>query len=128
MFPSLKRLFRAVTGPAQPSRPTVTMRAGQIFQWHRGLRLQAAEDTRLALPGELIRNDEQIGSIIEVDHDADVGFQKRSDGTVEAIHMRLHAGHTVTLHRSSDVLLVARDREERVFYILSDNKGEGVSP
>jgi len=99
----------------------VTMRRGQVFQWRRGLRLRATEDTQLALPGELVRDREQIGSIIEVDDDAEIGFRQRDDGSFEAIILRLRAGHAVALHRSSDVLLIADDDRERVFHVEPHN-------
>ena len=97
------------------------MRRGQVFQWRRGVRLKASEDTQLALPGELLREGEQIGSIIAVDDDAEIGFRQRDDGSFEAIILRLRAGHTVELHRSSDALLIADDDRERVFYVESHN-------
>jgi len=101
------------------------MYAGQVFQWRRGVRLQAITDSALAFPGELVRDDEQIGSIIEADTDAHIGFQRRADGSFEAIHLRLRAGHTVILHRSSDTLLVAPDGDQRAFYVLSEQKNAG---
>ena len=120
MFSSLKKIFGA-----QPERPSITMSAGKLFQWRRGLRLEAATDSQLAFPGELVHDDEQMGSIIEADDEAEMGFQKRADGSFEAIHLRLRAGHAVTLHRSSDVLLVAPDGQQRVFYVLSSTSGAG---
>lgn len=115
MFSALKRFFGA-----DPNKPSVSMRRGQIFQWRRGLKLQASEDTQLALPGELMREDEKIGSIIEVDDDAEIGFRQRPDGSFEAIILRLRTGHSVELHRSSDAVLLADDDRERIFYVLSD--------
>jgi hypothetical protein len=38
------------------------------------MRIAASEDTQLALPGELVRDPEQVGSIIEVEDDAEIGF------------------------------------------------------
>jgi hypothetical protein len=118
MFTAFKRLFGA-----EAKKPTVQMRRDQVFQWRRGLRLQASEDTQLALPGELVRDAEQIGSIVEVDDDDEIGFPQRADGSFESIILRLRAGHAVLLHRSSDVMLLADDDRERVFYVLSDIPG-----
>ena len=112
MLGALKRFLTA-----DPNKPSVTMRQGQVFQWRRGLCLRASETTQLALPGELVREDEKIGTIIEVDDEARIGFRERLDGTVEAIILQLQAGHKVRLHRSSDVLLLADDDRERVFYV-----------
>ena len=116
MLSKLKRLFGAA-----PSKPSVTMRRDQVFQWRRGVRLQANEDTQIALPGELLREGEEIGSIISVSDEAEIGFRPREDGSFEAIILRLRAGHTVELHRSSDALLIADDDRERVFYVESHN-------
>jgi hypothetical protein len=101
-------------------RPTLTLRAGRVFEWSRGLHLQALEDTRIAFPGELVRDGEKIQNVIAADKDAQIGFQTRPDGSFEAIHLRLRAGQRVLLHRSSDVLLVAPDGEERHFRVLSE--------
>jgi len=114
MLAALKRFFAA-----GPNKPSVTMRRGQVFQWRRGLRLRATEDTQLALPGGLVREPEQIGSIIEVDDDAQIGFRQRADGSFEAIILQLRAGHRVLLHRSSDALLIANDDRERIFHVES---------
>lgn len=116
MLTALKRSLGS-----DPNKPSVSIRRGQVFQWRRGLRLQASEDSQFAFPGELVRGEEQIGSIIEVDADAEIGFRQRADGSFEAIILRLRAGHAVTLHRSSDILLIADDDRERVFYVLSQN-------
>ena len=83
--------------------------------------MQASEDTKIALPGELLREGELIGSIIDVSDDAEIGFRQRADKSFEAIILHLRAGHTVVLHRSSDALLIAEDDRERVFYVLSQN-------
>jgi len=90
-----------------------------VFSWHRGVRLEASEDSELIFPGEILRDEEQIGSIIEVDDDAEIGFRQRPDKSFDLIILRLKAGHTVTLHRGADVLLGGSDAEERVFYVLS---------
>jgi hypothetical protein len=116
MLSALKRFLGA-----DPNKPSVSMRRGQIFRWRRGLKLQASEDTQLALPGELVRDEEQIGSIIEVDDDAEIGFRQRPDGSFEAIILSLRAGHAVALHRSSDAVLLAEDDRERIFFVVSDS-------
>ena len=113
MFSSFKKLFGA-----EPVRETVTIKGGQMFAWRQGIRLQAIEDSEIILPGEIVRDGEQIGSIIEADDEADIGFQPRPDGTFERIILRLKAGHTATLHRGSQALL-AGDVAERAFYVSS---------
>ena len=113
---AFKRFFAA-----KPNKPSVTLRRGQVFRWRRGLRLRATEETQLALPGELVREQEQIGSIVEVDDDAQIGFRQRPDGNFEAIILQLRAGHRVLLHRSCDALLIADYDRERVFHVESYN-------
>ena len=112
MLGALKRFLTA-----DPNKPSVTMRPGQVFQWRSGLCLRACEDTKLALPDALVREDEKIGSIIKVDDEARIGFCDRPDGTLEAIILQLQSGQKVRLHRSCDVLLLADDDRERVFYV-----------
>ena len=116
MLATLKRFFAV-----DPNKASITMRRGQIFQWRSGLRLRATEDTQLALPGELVRQQEQIGSIVEVDDDAQIGFRQRADGSLEAIILQLRAGQRALLHRSSDALLIADDDRERIFHVESHN-------
>lgn len=94
---------------------------GQPFAWRRGLRLEATEETHLAVPGELVRQNEQLGSIVEIsDNDAEVRFQQREGGGIEAIHLFLKPGQSVVLHRASEVFVVADDSRKRVFYVLSE--------
>src|SRR5262245_35001014 len=118
MFSALQRFFGA-----DPNKPSVAMRRGQIFQWRRGLCLRATEDALLALPADLVRAEEKIGSIIDVDDDAEIGFRERADGSLEAIILRLRAGQKAELHRSSEALLIADDDRERVFHIESQSGG-----
>jgi len=89
-----------------------------MFAWRQGIRFQAIEDSEIIFPGEIVREAEQIGSIIEADDEAEIGFQPRPDGTFERIILRLKAGQTATLHRGSQALL-GGDVTERVFYISS---------
>ena len=113
MFSSFKKLFST-----EPARETVTIKGGQMFAWRSGIRFQAIEDSEIILPGEIVRVDEQIGSIIEADDEAEIGFHKRPDGSFDRIILRLKAGHTATLHRGSQALL-GGDVTERVFYVSS---------
>jgi hypothetical protein len=112
MFSSFKKLFGT-----EPARQTVTLKIGEVFAWHQGVRLEAIEDSEIVFPGEIIGDTEQVGSIIDADEDAEIGFQQRPDGTNERIILRLKAGQTVTLHRGSHALL-GSDLKERVFYVL----------
>ena len=113
MFSSLKKLFSA-----EPARPTVTIKGGEMFAWRRGIRLQAIEDSEIIFPSEIFREGEELGSVIEADDDADIGFHQRPDGSFDRIILRLKAGHTATLHRGSQTLL-GGEVAERVFYVLS---------
>jgi hypothetical protein len=113
MFSSLKKFFGI-----EPVRETVTIKSGQLFAWRRGIRFQAIEDSEIIFPGEIFREGEEIGSVIEADDDADIGFHQRSDGSFDKIILRLKAGQTATLHRGSQALL-GGDVTERVFYVSS---------
>jgi hypothetical protein len=113
MFSSIKKLFGA-----ESVRETVTIKNGQMFAWRRGIRLQAIEDSEIILPGEIFREGEELGSVIEADDDADIGFHQRPDGSFDRIILRLKAGHTATLHRGSQALL-GGDVAERAFYVSS---------
>ncbi len=85
--------------------------------------MQATEDSQLAFPGELVRDKEQVGRIVEADDDAEIGFPQRPDGSFEAIVLRLRPGQTVMRNRSSDALLMSDDDRERIFYVLSGTSG-----
>jgi hypothetical protein len=113
MFSSFKKFF----GP-KPNRETVRVKSGQLFAWRRGIRLEAIEDSEIILPGEIFREGEELGSVIEADDDADIGFHQRPDGSFDRIILRLKAGHKATLHRGSQAFL-GGDVTERVFYVSS---------
>ena len=74
MFSSFKKLFGA-----EPVRETVTIKGGQMFAWRSGIRFQAIEDSEIIFPGEIFREGEELGSVIEADDDADIGFHKRPE-------------------------------------------------
>lgn len=113
MFNKLKQLFGASASSTE-----VVLRTEETFEWHRGTCLQAVEDSMLAFPGELIREGELIGSIIDAGDDAEIGFKQREDQSFEIIYLRLRAGHNVTLQRSAQVILVADAPLERRFRIV----------
>ena len=111
MFSPFKKLFSA-----EPVRETVTIKGGQMFAWRSGICFEAIEDSEIILPGEIFREGEELGSIIEVDDDAHIGFHQRPDGSFDRIILRMKAGHKATLRRGSQALL-GGDVAVRAFYV-----------
>jgi hypothetical protein len=92
---------------------------GKMFAWKAGCCLEATETTVFLLPGQLVRDDEKIGSIIETSSDeALIGFTHDPDTKkLTEIRLKLEAGQSATVRRSTQAMMVADDQRERKIYI-----------
>src|SRR5262245_53170275 len=98
MFQSLTKLF----GVKKPTKQLVKAPPGQLFAWKQGVWIEATETTLIVLPGELIRDDEKIGSIVETSSDdVMLGFTPSRDGQkFTDIRVKLERGHSAMIRRS----------------------------
>jgi len=87
-----------------------------LFLWPKGQRLTPTQAVLLMVPGGLVRESEEIGSIIEVPDDAEIGFDgQMPDKTFERILLKLAPGQAVRLHRATQAMLVQPSDQAVVF-------------
>ncbi len=115
MFQSLSKLF----GPKKPTKQLVKAPPGQLFAWKQGVWIEATETTLIVLPGELIRDDEKIGSIVETsDDDVILGFTQSEDRQkFTDIRVKLECGQSAMIRRSAQALIRAEHGGETHVYI-----------
>lgn len=90
-----------------------TVESGRPFQWRRGLRLQATEETQFILPGALWVDGEAIRTVIDVsDDNVRLAIDQSDDGRVKSFHIYLEPGQYITLHRSSEAIAIALEKKE----------------
>lgn len=97
----------------------ITVEPGKMFFWKKGSRLEAIEPTVIVLPGYLIRDGEDVSSIIETaSGEVFIGFTHglRVRNYTE-IRLRLGAGQSATVRRSADVMLASDEQGERKLYL-----------
>jgi hypothetical protein len=111
----LKSLFHA----KKPKKQLAVAEPGKMFAWKAGCWLEATETTVFLLPGQLIRDGEKIGSIIEFSSDdVQIGFTESPDRkSITEIRLKLEAGQSATIRRSAQAMMVADDQSERKIYI-----------
>jgi hypothetical protein len=111
----LKSLF----GSKTPKKRMAVAEPGKMFAWKVGCWLEATETTVFLLPGQLIRKDEKIGSIIETSSDdALIGFTQDPDTkNITEIRLKLEAGQSATVRRATQAMMEADDKRERKIYI-----------
>jgi len=88
----LKSLFHA----KKPKKQLAVAEPGKMFAWKAGCWLEATETTVFLLPGQLIRDGEKIGSIIEFSSDdVQIGFTESPDRkSITEIRLKLEAGQS----------------------------------
>jgi hypothetical protein len=89
---------------------TVTIEPNKVFAWREGLRLIPAEKAVIEFPGGLIRDGEQIGTIIEVSDDAEVSFQPSTNPkeTFSRITLKVTEGDGIRINRGTQAMLVGK--------------------
>jgi hypothetical protein len=90
-----------------------------MFAWKKGWWLEATETTVIVLPGQLIGDRETFGSIIETSsHEVLVGFtQDLVTKNFTEIRLKLEAGQSATVRRSTQAMLALDDQKERKLYL-----------
>ena len=87
-----------------------------LFLWPKGQRLTPTQAVLLMVPGGLVRESEEIGSIIEVPDEAEIGFDgQMPDKTFERILLKLAPGQAVRLHRATQAMMVQPSDQAVVF-------------
>jgi hypothetical protein len=92
---------------------------GKVFPWLKGTKLVALDDLTLAIPAAVLREDEQIGSVILGDDDMDIKLPTVPLTTPGAlIFLRLKTGMTVRLAKSCQAMVVAEDNSPRRIRVI----------
>ena len=111
----LKSLF----GSKHPKKQLAVAEPGKMFAWKKGCWLEATETTIFLLPGQLIGENEKIGSILETSSDdVMISFTEApASRSFSEIRLKLEAGQSATIRRSAQAMLIADDKRERKIYI-----------
>lgn len=115
MLAFLKNLL----GPRKAKRQLVRAVPGQMFGWTKGYCIEATETTVILVPGELIRDDEKIGSIIETSDDGVLlAFTESPDRKgFTHIRIKLERGQSATILRSAQaMILLEAGKETKVYF------------
>ena len=93
----------------------ITIAAGEIFRWRKGLRLQAVEQSSFLIPGALFRKGEKMGEMLELsDDEADIIFlDKPTKDAFPNIAVILKPGKTMRLNRNCEVKHIHLQGEEK---------------
>ena len=98
---------------------TITVKPNETFVWPKGLRLLPSEKVTIVLPGALVLKGEQIGAIIEVSDDAEIGFQE-SQSTKELfrhIILKVAKGDGIRINRPTQAMVVCESEQLIAFQV-----------
>jgi hypothetical protein len=113
-----------VKGLFRSKEETVSFIPGQAFAWPKGLSLCATEDVVILLPGGILADGLPIQSVLEAPANARVGFDPAADGKgFETIRVALQSNDVLTLHRSSQAILLSEDARPRIFKVSKRSGG-----
>ena len=104
----------------------ITISAGDIFRWRKGLRLQAIERSAFLIPGALFRKGEKIGTTMELsDDEAEIVFLDKPTGdSFPNMAVILKPGHSMRLNRNCEVRhvhLKGEVKHAKEFVVLEDS-------
>jgi hypothetical protein len=87
---------------------TIQIESNKAFAWPKGQRLVAGEQVTILLPGALVPPGAQIGSVIDVPDDAEIGFRESENPGEPFSHivLKLEKGQTVGVARSTQAMVL----------------------
>ena len=87
---------------------TVQIESNKAFAWPKGLRLMPTEPVTILLPGALVPPGAQIGSVIDVPEDAEIGFRGSGNPNEPFSHivLKLEKGQAAQLGRSTQAVVL----------------------
>jgi len=87
---------------------TIQVESNKAFAWPQGLRLVAGEQVTILLPGALVPPEAQIGSVIDVPDDAEIGFRESENPGEPFSHivLKLEKGQAVKVARSTQAVVL----------------------
>jgi hypothetical protein len=98
---------------------TITIPAKKAFVWPKRVRLIPSENITIILPGALVANGEEIGAIINVSDDAEIGFKEsQNPGELfSQIIVKVSKGDGVRINRSTQAMLVGESERPVMFQV-----------
>jgi hypothetical protein len=89
------------------------------FVWPKGQCLITLQDVTLVLPGGIVRENEPVGSIIEVSDEVEISFQESENqqNGFSFIILRLPRGESVRLNRSAQAMVTQPSGESIIFQV-----------
>ena len=122
MLAFLKNLL----GPRKATKQLVRAVHGEMFGWREGYCIEATETAVILLPGELIQDDEKIGTIIKTSND-DVllSFTESPDRKgFTHIRIKLERGQSATISRSAQAMILLEGGKETKVYFSPPVPGQ----
>jgi hypothetical protein len=98
---------------------TMTIEPNKSFVWPKGLRLVSNENVTIVLPGALIRNGEQIGTILKTSDGTEIGFEesKNPDELFTRIILKVSKGNEICINRATQAMLVCESELPITFQV-----------
>ncbi len=100
---------------------------GEVFPWPKGWKLTALDEVVLLVPGRILSDDEQIGSVIHCGDDVRLSLPTVPLDSLDArILIGLRAGQSVWLSKSCQAMVVPddeQDKEVRRFNLFQVTQG-----
>jgi hypothetical protein len=98
---------------------TITIEPNKTFVWPKGLRLVPNEKVTIVLPGALVRKDEQIGAIIKVSDESEIGFQESQnpEELFSRIILKVAKGDGVRINRPTQAMLICALEQPITFQV-----------
>jgi hypothetical protein len=97
----------------------ITIESNKTFVWPKGLRLVPSEKVTIVLPGALVHKDEQIGMIIKVSDDAEIGFleSQNPEEPFNRIILKVAKGDGIRINRPTQAMLVCESEQTVTFQV-----------
>jgi hypothetical protein len=98
---------------------TIVIEPNKAFVWSKGQRLVPSEKVTIMLPGTLVSKDEQIGSVIDVSDNAEIGFQesKNPGELFSCIILKVAKGDGIRINRPTQAMLVCESEGPVTFQV-----------
>lgn len=93
--------------------------SNKAFAWPKGLRLVAGEQVTILLPGALFPPGAQIGSVIDVPEDTEIGFRESENPNEPFSHivLKLEKGQAAKVARSTQAIVLTESAKNITFTI-----------
>ena len=93
---------------------------GKVFTLSKGVTLKALGECTVCLPGDILKEGETVGSILNFSSDdIEIGFKlDEADGSIEFILIKLRSGQSVSTTKAAQAFVVADEIDEVRFDMM----------